>query len=311
MRNLLAMARVLHVTNPDHPKMHWFFDKLPAIRSALSLSEILMNDGAYAEAEQITRALSGPIKRLLGYRDILYLQCEANVAVSQSHTGKFAESNRRFAKLIRTLVSVCFLGDWMTLSVRLHYTGSRLRQLGTVRHANITRDVLRIVRRVLGENHVTTMACIADLAKHISRVVTSRSYTGTTLVLRVFSGMSDLATSLSLHAQFAEAESLYTALLGAQELVLGRLHAQTVETRRNVTACKVARHNESERRSLPTDHRDNAHASRRAEMMRRRRLITTRTSVTPKATRVNADAHNLAFTYAFTYTYTHTYEHST
>lgn len=99
----------------------------------------------------------------------LHLQCEANMAISQSHTGKFSESNWRFAKLIRTLTSACFLGDWMTLSVRLHYTGSRLRQLGTVRPANITLDALQIVRRVLGEHHVTTMACIANLARHISR----------------------------------------------------------------------------------------------------------------------------------------------
>ena len=326
MRNLLATARVLHVTNPRHPNMHWFFEQLPAIRNALALSEILMTNEKYTEAEQTTRALLSPIKRLLGYRDILYLQCEANLAISQAYTGKVAESNWRFTKVIRTLESVCFLGDWMTLSVRLHYTGSLLRQLKTDRYSNTTHNVLRNTRRVFGEHHVTTMACIADLATHISRVVRSRSYTVTTLVMRVFSGMSDLATSLSLHAQFAEAESLYTALLGAQELVLGTLHSQTVETRRNVIACKVARNtqvavgtlvvqNESERRSLPSRHRgmhrNKLHQIRRTEMMRRRLLVTTHTSVTTKApnpTRVktshgNVDSHD--YTYTFSYTYTH------
>ena len=60
-------------------------------------------------------------------------------------------------------------------------------------------------------------------------------------MLKVFDGMSNLAKSLSLHAQFTEAESLNTALLAAQEIVLGKLHQQTIETHNNITACKVAR----------------------------------------------------------------------
>jgi hypothetical protein len=334
MRNLLAIARVLHVTNPKHPNMHWFFEKLPAIRDALVLSENLVTTEKYTEAEQITRALLGPIKRLLRRRDILYLQCDANLAISQTYTGKYSQSNWRFVNVIKTLASVYCLDDWMTLSVRVQYMASLLRQLIAVESYNITRYVLRITRKVFGEHHVNTMACIANLAKRISRVASSQSDTGTTLLMRVFSGMSALATSLSQHAQFDEAESLYTALLGAQERVLGKLDSNTVKTSRNVIACKVARftqfarhaqvarhtqvaQNESECRTLPSIHhgmhRNKLHQSRRAEMMMRRMLVTTRTSVTTKApnttvvgsSRGNVDSHN--YTYTFTYTYTSTY----
>ena len=296
MRNLLAIARVLHVTNPNnHPSMHWFFEKLPALRTALYLSEILITKENYAEAEQITRALLGPIKRFLGYRDFLYLQCEANMALSQTYTGKHSESNWRFKKVIRALTSVCCLDDWMTLGVRLQYTASLLRQLGTVEYHNITRDVLRIMRRVFGEHHVTAMACIANLATSISLVVNTKSFVTSSLVpgecdgctakkmvvwnvgsgefslrcttdwcrqsqvntksyvqtgimMKVMDGMSNLAKSLLLHAQFAEAESLNTALLAVQEIVLGKSHQQTIETHNNITACKVAHRTQVARR---------------------------------------------------------------
>jgi hypothetical protein len=337
MRNLLAIGRVFYVTNPMHPNIiHWFFEKLPAIRNALYLSENLITAEKYTDAEQITRALLGPIKRLLGYRDLLYLQCESNMAISQSYTGKYSESNWRFVKVIKTLASVYCLDDWMTLSVRFQYMASLLRQLVAVESYNITRYVLRITRKVFGEHHENTMAFITNLAKHISRVDLSKSYTGTTLLIlmRVFSGIYDLATSLSLQAQFDEAESLYTALLGAQEGVLGKLDSQTVKTRRNVIACKVARYtsfytqfarhtpvtrltplaqNALDRRTLPSIHhgmhRNKLHQSRRAEMMMRRILVTKRTSVTtraPNTTVVGASRGNVdhrKYTYTFTYTY--------
>ena len=374
IRNLLAIAKVLHVTNP-HNHLHWFVEMLPAIRNALYLSECLIKKEQYEEAEQITRALLGPIKRLFGHRDILYLQCGACMALSQTFTGKYSESNWRFVNVIRTLASVYCLDDWMTLSVRLQYTASLLRQLRTAESHNITRYVLRAIRRVFGEHHVTAMACIANLATSISLVVNTnsfatsslvpgecdgctakkmvvwnvgsgvlsyrcttawcrqsqvntKSYVKTGIMMRVMDGMSNLAKSLLLHAQFAEAESLNTALLAVQEIVLGKSHQQTIETHNNITACKVARRTQVARRTRRVQkqserrdaYSDKLQKSRRAEMMTRRRLVTTRTTATNKAPHAiivgamrvpshgNVDSENYACSY--TYTYTHTYHHT-
>lgn len=288
-----------------------FVEKLPAILDALELSEVRMTEERYAEAEQITRTLLGPIKHLLGYHSTVYVECEAKMALSQSYTGKHSESNWRFDKVIRTstifTTSAKGVENWTVLGFRLQYAASLLRQLGAIgSYKANARNVLRIMRRVFGEHHGTTMACIAQLAASISLIVGVHEYIETTITTRVFCGMSNLATSLSQHAQFAEAESIYTTLLGAREIVLGTLHSQTVETRRNMTACKVARHtqvarrkrrvqNESVRRSslsrrhgmcsvsLHQSRSDKLHQSRIAEMMTRRRVVATRTSVTTKA----------------------------
>ena len=148
------------------------------------------------------------------------------------------------------------------------------------------------MRRVFGEHHGSTMACIARLASSISLIVGVHEHIETAITTRLFCGMSNLATSLSQHAQFSEAESIYATLLGAREIVLGTLHSQTVETRRNMTACKVARHtqvarckrrvqNESDRRTSLSCRRGmcnlSLHQRRIAEMMKRRRVVTTRT----------------------------------
>ena len=71
-----------------HNHMNRFVEKLPAILDALELSEFRMTEERYAEAEQITRTLLGPIKHLLGYRSTVYVECEAKMALSQSYTGK-------------------------------------------------------------------------------------------------------------------------------------------------------------------------------------------------------------------------------
>ena len=112
MRNRLAIARVLHVMSP-HIHMSsvraLFVEKLPAILDALELSEFRMTEERYAEAEQITRALMGPIKHLLGYHSRLYFECEAAMALSLTYTGKHSESNWRFEKVIQTSTSFVYV----------------------------------------------------------------------------------------------------------------------------------------------------------------------------------------------------------
>jgi hypothetical protein len=117
-----------------------------------------MTEERYAEAEQITRALLGPIKHLLGYRSRLYVECEAAMALSLTYTGKHSESNWRFVKVIRTSTSLKGVDDWTLLGFRLQYDASLLRQLGTISHKANARNMLRIMRRVFGEHQGTTMA---------------------------------------------------------------------------------------------------------------------------------------------------------
>ena len=325
MRNLLAIAWVQHATNPLQP-LHWFAEQHPAVRSALHLSCDLVRDEQYAAAERVTRAILRPIRSLVGTRDILYAQCVVDMALSQSFVGKFAASNLRFAMVIRTLASVYGLGDWMTHSVRLQYAASLVRQLRTTASHQPPSIVLRAIRRVFGELHVSNMAsCIAHLNASLALIMNATDHLPITT--RVFDGMSKLAASLSLHGLFTDAMSIHTALLEAHERVLGPFHPQTVDARDLRTACNVARalHARGAHRvHLPSVHRSvhecKLHQKRRAAMLSRRRSAgptvtrasAVRTSVRQRRSTVPANGvGNSACTdhdsYVYTYTYKYTY----
>lgn len=214
------------------------------------IADVLIDEGKYAEAENVLRQVVEVRTGVLGAENPDTLRSRNNLGLALLRGGKFAEAEREYRAVVALQTKVLGPEDPDTLMSRTGLATALFREANFVESEKESRAVLKLSEKVLGPEHPDTLRSRNYLAGTLgsqNKYTESEAESRTVLKLRTktlgpehpdtIASRSNLAGALMKQGKYAEAEQEYRELIELNDKVLGAQHPQAFILRRNfVTA---------------------------------------------------------------------------
>ena len=175
------------------------------------LSHVLLDSGAYGQAERLLREVIAIRTEKLGAEHPDTLQSRHNLAAALQTQGKNAEAEQGYRAVLKIMQRVLGAEHPITLGSRNNLALALWAQGKHTEAEKEHRAVLAVLERVLGAEHPDTLG-----------------------------SRNNLAAALQAQGKNAEAEKEFRAVLAVKERVLGAQHPSTLNSRNNLAAALQA-----------------------------------------------------------------------
>jgi tetratricopeptide (TPR) repeat protein len=235
---------------PDHPTI---------LQSRRTMAISIWDQGNYALAEQLGRALVADCQRVFGAEHPFTLASRMDVANALDAQGKHAEAEQEHRSVLQSKKRVLGEEHPDTLASRNNLAIALDNQGKHAEAQQEYRAVLEIKDRVLGAEHPETLSGRMNVAnalntqgkhyeamqEHLAVLQIQVRVLGAEHPSTLKSRMG-LANALAIQGKYAEAELEYRTVLNLQQRVLSAEHPETLSSRMNLALALDAQDKHSE-----------------------------------------------------------------